>query len=77
MRDVEEELHVHGDLGHAGTAAVDDGDQGAVQVVHVALGEQPAPRARLVLHLGWVGGTEGRTDEDTGRHGEMEIKMDT
>lgn len=49
--DVESELHVHGSLGHAGAPSVDDGDQGAVQFVHVTLGQQPAPTAGLVLHL--------------------------
>lgn len=52
MCDVENELHVHGGLGHAGTPSVDDGDQRAVQLVHVALGQQPASAAGLVLHLG-------------------------
>lgn len=51
MSDVESELHVHGRLGHAGAPSVDDGDQRAVQFVHVALGQQPAPTAGLVLHL--------------------------
>lgn len=49
--DVENELHVHGSLRYAGTASVDDGDQRAVQFVHVALGQQPASAAGLVLHL--------------------------
>lgn len=49
--DVESELHVHGSLGYAGATSVDDGDQGAVQFVHVPLGEQPASTAGLVLHL--------------------------
>lgn len=49
--DVEYELHVHGSLWHAGAPAVDDGDQRAVQFVHVALGQQPASTASLVLHL--------------------------
>lgn len=51
MCDVEGELHVHGSLGHAGASSVDDGDQRAVQFVHVTLGQQPAPTAGLVLHL--------------------------
>lgn len=49
--DVEHELHVHGSLGYAGTASVDDGDQRAVQFVHVALGQESATAASLVLHL--------------------------
>lgn len=49
--DVEDELHVHGSLGDTGAPAMDDGDQSAVQLVHVALREEPAPAARLVLHL--------------------------
>lgn len=51
VRDVENELHVHGSLGNAGATSVDDGDQRAVQFVHVALGQQPASGAGLVLHL--------------------------
>lgn len=49
--DVENELHVHGSLGYAGTPSVDDGDQRAVQFIHVTLGQQPASTASLVLHL--------------------------
>lgn len=49
--DVEKELHVHGSLWYAGTPSVDDGDERAVQFVHVALGQQPASTASLVLHL--------------------------
>lgn len=52
MHDVEDELHVHGGLRHAGAPSMDDGDQSAVQLVHVALGEESAPGAGLVLHLG-------------------------
>lgn len=51
VRDVEDELHVHGGLRDAGAASVDDGDEGAVQLVHVALGEELASAAGLVLHL--------------------------
>lgn len=51
VRDVENELHVHGSLGNAGATSMDDGDQRAVQFVHVALGQQPASGAGLVLHL--------------------------
>lgn len=51
VSDVEDELHVHGSLRHAGATSVDDGDQGAVQLVHVALREQPSCAAGLVLHL--------------------------
>lgn len=51
VSDVENELHVHGGLGYAGSASVDDGDQRSVQFVHVALGQQPTSAARLVLHL--------------------------
>lgn len=51
VRNVKDELHVHGGLGDAGAASVDDGDQGAVQLVHVALGEELASAAGLVLHL--------------------------
>lgn len=49
--DVKDELHVHGSLWDAGAASVDDGDQGAVQLVHVALGEELTSAASLVLHL--------------------------
>lgn len=59
--DVESELHVHGSLGHAGAAPVDDGDQRAVQFVHVTLGQQPAPAAGLVLHLKEDRGEESRS----------------
>lgn len=48
---VKDKLHVHGGLGDAGTASMDDRDQGAVQLVHVALGEELASAAGLVLHL--------------------------
>lgn len=51
VRNVKDELHVHGGLRDAGAASVDDGDQGAVQLVHVALGEELASAAGLVLHL--------------------------
>ena len=51
MRDVEDELHVHGRVRHAGTTSMDDRDQSAVQLVHVALREEPASPASLVLHL--------------------------
>lgn len=49
--DVEDELHVHGGLRDTRAASVDDGDQGAVQLVHVALREEAASAAGLVLHL--------------------------
>ena len=48
---VEDKLHVHGSVRDTGTTSVNDGDQSAVQFVHVALGEEPAPPPRLVLHL--------------------------
>lgn len=49
--DVEDKLHVHGSLWNTSTTSVDDGDQSAVQLVHVVLREQSASRASLVLHL--------------------------
>lgn len=49
--DVEDELHVHGSLRHTSATSMDDGDQSAVQLVHVALREEPASGASLVLHL--------------------------
>lgn len=49
--DVKDELHVHGGLGDAGAASMDDRDQSAVQLVHVALGEELASAAGLVLNL--------------------------
>ena len=48
---VVDKLDIHGYLWHTGSASVDDGNEGAVQLVHVALGKEPASRARLVLHL--------------------------
>lgn len=51
MSDVEDELHVHGGLRYAGATAVDDGNQGAVQLVHVALREESTSATGLVLHL--------------------------
>lgn len=57
--DVKDELHVHGSLRYARAASVDDGDQSAVQFVHVALREEPASAASLVLHLG--GGKKKKT----------------
>ena len=49
--DVEDELHVHSSLWDTSTTSVDDGDQSAVQLVHVALREEPTSAAGLVLHL--------------------------
>lgn len=49
--DVEDELHVHGSLWDTSAASMNDGDQGAVQLVHVALREEFSSRACLVLHL--------------------------
>lgn len=60
--DVEKELQVHGRLGHAGAAPVDDGDQSAVQLVHVALGQQAATAAGLVLHL------DGGAEDESHNH---------
>lgn len=51
MSDEEDELHVHGGLRYAGATAVDDGNQGAVQLVHVALREESTSATGLVLHL--------------------------
>lgn len=65
--DVKDELRVHGRLRYARAASVDDGDQSAVQFVHVALREEPASAASLVLHLG--GGKKKRhTDVQTHAH---------
>lgn len=60
--DVEDQLHVHGSLRYAGTPSVNDGNQSAVHLVHVALGEEPASGPRLVLHLG------GQTHTATQKH---------
>lgn len=49
--DVKDKLHVHGSLWYTGATSMDDGDQSAVQFVHVALREEPASTASLVLHL--------------------------
>ncbi len=49
--DVEGELHVHCSLWNACATSVDDGDQSAVQLVHVALREEASSTAGLVLHL--------------------------
>lgn len=61
--DVKDELHVQGGLRYARAASVDDGDQSAVQFVHVALREEPASAASLVLHLG--GGKNTHTHANT------------
>lgn len=43
MCDVEDELHVHGSLWYTSTTSMDDRDQSAVQLIHVALREELAP----------------------------------
>lgn len=52
MCDVKDELHVHGSLWYTSTPSMDDRDQSVVQFIHVALREEPASTASLVLHLG-------------------------
>lgn len=49
--DVEDELHVEGVLGDTGASAVNGGDQSAIQLVHVVLGQWPTAWACLVLNL--------------------------
>lgn len=51
MCDIEHELHVHGSLWHTCTLPMDDRDQSAVHLIHVALWEKTAFGASLVLHL--------------------------
>lgn len=71
MCNVKDELQVHGSLWYTGATSMDDGDQSAVQFVHVALREEPASTASLVLHLSVKTHTQKHT-----HHTEFNQKQD-